>query len=75
MPIARSKVTAQVGRRPGKFTFKDIHRRIFGTRTPKRRSFREMKEGIAEYVRERYARTGGRQLGAGQGLREGVQKL
>ncbi|HTC90510.1 MAG TPA: AbrB/MazE/SpoVT family DNA-binding domain-containing protein [Bryobacteraceae bacterium] len=44
-------------RRAGKFTFEDIHRKIFGTRTPKRRSVKEMKEGIAEHVRERYART------------------
>jgi hypothetical protein len=41
----------------GKFTFEDIHRKIFGKRMPKRRSFKEMREGIAEHVRERYART------------------
>jgi len=45
-----------VVRRAGKFTFEDIHRKIFGTRMPKRRSLKEMKEGIAEHVRERYAR-------------------
>ena len=46
-----------VVRRAGEFTFEDIHRKIFGTRTPKRRSLKEMKEGIAKHVRERYART------------------
>jgi len=46
-----------VVRRAGTFTFEDIHRKIFGTRTPKRRSLKEMKEGIGESVSERHART------------------
>ena len=46
-----------VVRRAGKYTFEDIHNAIFKGRKPKRRSLKEMKEGIAEYVRERYARS------------------
>ncbi len=45
-----------VVRRAGRFSFEDIHRKLFGTRTPKKRTIDEMKDGIGEYVRERYAR-------------------
>jgi hypothetical protein len=67
MPLARSKVSPQgrisvpedfrVVRRAGTFTFEDIHRRIFGTRAPKRQSLKQMKEGIGDYVSARHART------------------
>jgi AbrB family looped-hinge helix DNA binding protein len=46
-----------VVRRAGKYTFEDIHNAIFKGRKPKRRSLKELKEGIADYVRERYARS------------------
>lgn len=45
-----------VVRRAGRFSFEDIHRKLFGTRTPKKRTIDEMKEGVRQYVRERYAR-------------------
>jgi bifunctional DNA-binding transcriptional regulator/antitoxin component of YhaV-PrlF toxin-antitoxin module len=45
-----------VVRRAGTFTFQDIHRALFGDRPPKKRTLKELKEGIAQYVRERYAR-------------------
>jgi AbrB family looped-hinge helix DNA binding protein len=45
-----------VVRRAGTFTSEDIHRAIFRGRKPKKRTFEEMNEGIAEYIRDRYAR-------------------
>ena len=45
-----------VVRRTGTFTSEDIHRAIFRGRKPKKRTFEEMNEGIAEYIRDRYAR-------------------
>jgi AbrB family looped-hinge helix DNA binding protein len=45
-----------VVRRAGTFTSEDIHRAIFRTRKPKKRTVEEMAEGIAEYIRDRYAR-------------------
>ena len=45
-----------VVRRAGTFTFQDIRRALFGDRPPKKRTLEELKEGIASYVRERYAR-------------------
>jgi hypothetical protein len=68
MAIARSKVSAQgqisvpLDERPklgvglGTFTAEDIHRDIFCGRKPKKRTVQEMDEGIAEYIRDRYAR-------------------
>jgi AbrB family looped-hinge helix DNA binding protein len=47
-----------VVRRRGKFTSKDIHDAVFGGKTPKRRSIKEFKKGIEQYIRERHA--GGR---------------
>jgi hypothetical protein len=43
-------------RRARTFTSEDIHRAIFGGRKPKKRTVEEMDEGIAEYIRDRYAR-------------------
>jgi len=45
-----------VVRRVGRFSFEDIHRALFGARTPEPHSLDELKEGIRRYVRKRYAR-------------------
>lgn len=45
-----------VVRRAGAVTFEDIHDKIFRGRKPKKRTIEEMKEGIAQYIRDRYAR-------------------
>jgi AbrB family looped-hinge helix DNA binding protein len=45
-----------VVRRAGKYTFEDMRRVLFHGKRPKRRSLEELKEGIAQYVREKYAR-------------------
>lgn len=42
-------------RRVGKYTSEDIHRALFPT-PPKPRTLEELKEGIAEYIREKHAR-------------------
>ncbi len=43
-------------RRAGVFSFEDIHRAVFGGKTPQPHSLDELKEGIRRYVRKRYAR-------------------
>jgi AbrB family looped-hinge helix DNA binding protein len=43
-------------RRVGKYTWDDIHKAIFPDGPPRRRSIKEMDEGIAEYMRQKYAR-------------------
>jgi AbrB family looped-hinge helix DNA binding protein len=43
-------------RRAGQFNSEDIHRALFGDKPPRRRSLKEMDEGIRRYMRERYAR-------------------
>ena len=45
-----------VVRRAGRYTFEDIHRRLFGDNPPKPRTLEELKEGIAQYIRKRHAR-------------------
>lgn len=45
-----------VVRRTGQYTSEDIHRALFPNGPPKRRSLKELKEGIADYIRERHAR-------------------
>jgi AbrB family looped-hinge helix DNA binding protein len=45
-----------VVRRSGKYTFEDIHRALFPDGPPKRKSLKQMKDGIRQYVRERHAR-------------------
>jgi antitoxin PrlF len=45
-----------VVRRAGKYTFDGIHRALFGDKKVKKRSLRELKEGIRSYIRERHAR-------------------
>jgi AbrB family looped-hinge helix DNA binding protein len=43
-------------RRSGTFSSEDIHRALFPRRAPERRTLEELKEGIRQRVRERYAR-------------------
>ena len=45
-----------VVRRAGKYTFEDLHRKLFPNGPPKRRTVKEMDEGIEQYILERYAR-------------------
>ena len=45
-----------VVRRAGNFTSEDIHRAVFGSKKPAAQSIDQMKEGIRNYVRKRYAR-------------------
>ena len=45
-----------VVRRVGRFSSEDIHRVLFGARTPETRSVDAMREGIRRYARRRYAR-------------------
>jgi antitoxin PrlF len=45
-----------VVRRLSRFTSEDIHRALFGNQAPKPRSLDELKEGIRQRTKERYAR-------------------
>jgi AbrB family looped-hinge helix DNA binding protein len=45
-----------VVRRAGRFSSEDIHRAVFGGRTPEKRTLAELKEGIRRYVGKRHAR-------------------
>ena len=45
-----------VVRRAGRYSSEEIHQALFGATPPKRRSLKELKEGIANYARKRYAR-------------------
>lgn len=42
--------------RASRFSSEDIHRTLFGDRTPAARSLKELREGIGRYVRKRHAR-------------------
>jgi antitoxin PrlF len=42
-------------RRVGLYTFEDMHKALF-PKPPKRRSLKELKEGIRKHMREKYAR-------------------
>ena len=44
-----------VVRRVGRYTSEDVHRALFAT-TPRRRTLRELKEGIGKYLQEHHAR-------------------
>lgn len=46
-----------VVRRRGKYTSEDIRRALFPDGPPKRVSIKQMKEGIAQSIAERYARS------------------
>lgn len=46
-----------VVRKAGKYSFEDIRRALFANRPkPKPQTLEELKEGIAEYIREKHAR-------------------
>jgi AbrB family looped-hinge helix DNA binding protein len=45
-----------VVRRAGRFSSEDIHRALFGARTPETRRLEELKAGIGQYIRKRHAR-------------------
>jgi AbrB family looped-hinge helix DNA binding protein len=45
-----------VVRRAGKYTFEDIHKALFPEGPPKPRTLEELKEGIAQYIREKHGR-------------------
>jgi AbrB family looped-hinge helix DNA binding protein len=42
-------------RRAGKYTSEDVHRALFA-KTPRRRSLKELKDGIGKSIRQRHAR-------------------
>ena len=46
-----------VVRRAGRFSSEDINREVFGQRRPETHSIDELKTGIRNYVRMRYARS------------------
>ena len=43
-------------RRAGKSTFEDVRRALYGDKKIRRRTNKELKEGIREYIRKRHAR-------------------
>lgn len=43
-------------RRAGSVTSEEIHRALFAERQPKPKSLKQLKEGIRDYARKRYAR-------------------
>ena len=45
-----------VVRRSGKYSSVDIHRALFPKGPPKARTLEELKDGIAQYIRERHGR-------------------
>jgi antitoxin PrlF len=45
-----------VVRRSGRFSWEDIHRKLFPKGPPEPRTIDEMKEGIERHMHERYAR-------------------
>jgi antitoxin PrlF len=45
-----------VVRRAGRFSSEDIHRALFGKKTPRPQSLIDLKEGVRRYARKRYAR-------------------
>ncbi len=45
-----------VVRRAGRYSFEDVHAAAFPEGPPPRKSLKELKEGVQEYVRRRHAR-------------------
>jgi AbrB family looped-hinge helix DNA binding protein len=45
-----------VVRRAKKYTFEDIHRALFPDGPPRRRTLKELKQGIHNYIVEKYGR-------------------
>jgi len=43
-------------RKKGKYTFEDIHKRLFPNGPPARRSDEEIEEGIRDYIRKKHGR-------------------
>jgi AbrB family looped-hinge helix DNA binding protein len=43
-------------RRAGRFSSEDIHKVLFGVKTPEPRSIDDLREGVRRYARKRYAR-------------------
>jgi AbrB family looped-hinge helix DNA binding protein len=43
-------------RRAGRFTSKEIHQALFASRQPKAHTLDELREGLRQHARERYAR-------------------
>ena len=50
------KSAKRAARPSKKYTFEDLHRKLFPNGPPKPRTLEEMKEGIRQYIRERHAR-------------------
>ncbi len=45
-----------VVRRVGRYTFEDIHKAAFPNGPPPKKSLKELKEGVAAYIRQKHAR-------------------
>ena len=45
-----------VVRKVGKYTFEDIHRRLFPDGPPEPRTLEEWKQGVEDYIREKHGR-------------------
>lgn len=45
-----------VVRRAGRYTSEDIRRALFGKRPPKARTLEELKAGVRQYIRKKFAR-------------------
>ena len=45
-----------VVRRAGRYTSEDIHNAIFAGKRPRRRSLKELREGISQYIRKKHPR-------------------
>lgn len=45
-----------VVKKTGQYTFEDIHKALFPDGPPKRRSLKQLKEGIADYMRQKHGR-------------------
>ncbi len=45
-----------VVKKRGQYTFEDIHKELFPNGPPKRRSLKELKQGIEAYIREKHGR-------------------
>lgn len=43
-------------RRAARFNFDDIHKALFGDRPPRPRTLEELKDGVRQHIRKRYAR-------------------
>ena len=61
-------------RRVGRYTFEDIRRILFPKGPPKSRTLEELKEGIAQHMREKHGRLakGSPKPGALEELKEGI---